>query len=645
MILRKISAQNLKGRTFEHELSKAVAVIGPNFSGKTAIVEAIRLAGIGYIPEVGKKTQATWELSSDAEMTVAAEFSDGEVIRRRFFMKGPTISVENDGIGFDLPLLDPEHYFGLTDSQRTDYVFERIRLPETYSIESVWADLKRLNLGEKHSEAVEIAHRDILDDIGKWFAPKSVVQDALGNALEALREKFTYWNRRAKETQGAVATLTELKVRETNVKAAPANLGADIAQAQKDLAAINQEIGKLTADRDAAERNAGRRKMLQKELDKDRIDYPRMLAQKQEEKVALEKKLVPEPNPEDIEAARRTIASANSTIRGADNAVNVADTDIGAVDTRLKEVAKLKECPYCKTKGTDWKATLRAELLTRKTKAEDDITAAGKLRDKASEDLRDATESLEEMLRAQESNHRLREEIRQLEREIGNLQTDQRAETEKRERYQGEIKELKAGDVGKLNQSIAFAEEKRKGASSRLAELEETRTAEARLQQDLLRATEAEKEHQIAKAHTVLIKAIADLLKDKRESIIAEAFNKLLQVANMVVKSILKSPLVLHENTIGRFAGAKFVPHRVFSGTEKALTYIAIATALSIDAPFKLVLLDEFGRLDSANQATVIARLTHLVNEGVIDQFIVVGTEIPKAALTTSQLQVIHVAP
>jgi ABC-type phosphonate transport system ATPase subunit len=66
---------------------------------------------------------------------------------------------------------------------------------------------------------------------------------------------------------------------------------------------------------------------------------------------------------------------------------------------------------------------------------------------------------------------------------------------------------------------------------------------------------------------------------------------------------------------------------------------------LSIDAPFKLVLLDEFGRLDSANQATVIARLTHLVNEGVIDQFIVVGTEIPKAALTTSQLQVIHVAP
>jgi hypothetical protein len=162
------------------------------------------------------------------------------------------------------------------------------------------------------------------------------------------------------------------------------------------------------------------------------------------------------------------------------------------------------------------------------------------LRDTASEDLRDATESLEEMLRAQESNHRLREQIRQIEREIGNLQTDQRAETEKRERYQGEIKELKAGDVGKLNQSIAFAEEKRKGASSRLAELEETRTAEARLQQDLLRATEAEKEHQIAKAHTVLIKAIADLLKDKRESIIAEAFNKLLQVANMVVKSILK---------------------------------------------------------------------------------------------------------
>lgn len=633
MMLKKISARNVKGQTFEYTLSRAVAIVGMNFEGKSAITDAIRLVCLGHLPEVGKLPKATWELSSGQSMEVCGWFDDGTQIKRDFRDGGRSgVSIGNemfvDSLA-EIPLLDAEHYFKLTDTQRTDYVFDRIRLPEVYSIESIWADLKRLSLGEKHTEAVEKAHREILGDLNKFFGPGAEVQAALGDALEALSDKFSYWNRRAKETIGTVATLTEFKVRETNVKAAPANLGADIAQAQKDLAAINQEIGKLTADRDAAERAAGRRKMLQKDLDKDRIDYPRMLTQKQEEKEALEAGLVPEPEVAEIEEARRTIASANSTISGAENAVSVADTDIGEVDKRLKEIAKLKACPYCKSDGTGWKKMLGAELNERKTKAEKAITEATKIRDKAESQLRDASETLDTLITARGSNQRLREQIHQLEREIGNLQTDQRTDSERRQRYQDEIKELKGADVGKLNQSIAFAEEKRKGASSLIAELEETKTAETRLRQDLLRATEAEQEHQDAVAHKLIVTAIANFLKDKREAIICEAFTKLLQVANMVVKSILKSPLALHENTIGRFAGAKFVPHRVFSGTEKVLTYVSIATALSIDAPLRMPIIDEIGRLHSSLQASVISRLLHLVNEKIIDQFIVIAPEIP----------------
>jgi chromosome segregation ATPase len=643
VILSSVGASNLKGQTFELPLSKAVAIIGPNFSGKTAIIEAIRLALIGYIPEVGKRTQATWGLSSGPEMWVIARFSDGEEIRRRFYMKGPTIAVENDGISFDLPLLHPDHYFGLTDTDRTNYVFSRIRLPEIYSVDSIMAELQNINLEEAHTEAVEKAKRVVVKELHeRCFEGATVLQEPIEKAVELLREKYTYWNRRKTETQGAVTTLTELKTRE-KASAAPADIDGQIAQAQKDLEACNSEKGRLTAERDAAERAAGRRQNLQRELDKDRIDYPRMLAQKQEEKEALEKDLVPEPKPEEIEATRRLIAAAREVMTIADGDVRVADTAIGEVDARLKEIKGLKACPYCKAKGTDWKKPLEAELKERKTNAEQAIKAATKKRDLANDSLRDETETLETLTRAQESNHRLREQIRQIEREIGNLQTDQRAEDQKRQRYQDEIAEIgKPGDVKKLNQAIAFAEEKRVGAATRLSELNGVKQAETRYQHDLLRAMEAEKEHQDAKANLAVVKKFAETLKDKKEAMICEAFTKLMQVANLFTKSILKSPLVLHQNVIGRFEGSKFVPHDTFSGTEKALTYIAIATALSSDAPLRLVLLDEIGRLDVANQGAVINRLLNLVNEGVIDQFILVGTELHQIG-TWKDLQVVEV--
>jgi hypothetical protein len=95
-----------------------------------------------------------------------------------------------------------------------------------------------------------------------------------------------------------VTTLTELKLRsEDETLAAPADLEEQIAALQEELDTINTDKGGLIESRNTAERNAGRRKMLQKELDKDRIDYPRMLQQKQTEKEALEKELVPEPEP------------------------------------------------------------------------------------------------------------------------------------------------------------------------------------------------------------------------------------------------------------------------------------------------------------------------------------------------------------
>lgn len=665
MILKKIVARNVKEQSFEIPLSQAVAIVGPNFAGKSAVIEAIRLGFIGYIPEIGKLPAATWELSSGADMEVTLEFDDLSKICRRFFLRGEKVQAQTqywDGTlkpvtdenhalvkMAGIPLLSAEHYFSLTDTERTNYVFDRIRLPDTYSSDAIIAGIERISLGDDHSELVETAKRDLITELRKFFGPATAptpIQQALNDSVEALREKFTYWNRRQKETQGAVTTLTELKLREKEVSAAPVNLDDDMKAASAELGRINTEKGRVTAERDAAERNAGRRKQLQKLLDADRIDYPRMLVKKQEEKQALESGVVPEPKPEEIERLRGEIQNASEVKQRAQTSFDKQGQVISEAEKGLNELGTLKECPYCKSKAKGWAANLEKELADRKAQAVK-LQAVAETQIGASEGIiRDSSDTLETLLRAQESNHRLREQIRQVEREIGNIQTDQRADGATRDRYTEELKEMpKPADVKKLNQQIANLEEERVATANKLSELNGRKQAETRLQQDLLRASESEQEHQLAKANMAIVKTVADYLKEKKEAIIAESFTKLLQVANTLVKSIMRTPLVLHNNTIGRFSGAKFVPHRVFSGTEKALAYIAIALALSQDSPCKLVMLDEFGRLDPDNQDAVISRLLMLVKEKVIDQFILVGTHVAKSVATVGALQIIEVTP
>jgi hypothetical protein len=185
MILVKVSAQNLKGASFDHALSPRVAIQGPNFSGKTAIFEAIRLALLGHIPEVGKLPKSTWELSSGDRMSVCVTFDNGGSITRVFQAnKTPIVSQDEAGL-FDLPLLNAEHYFSLTDSERTSYVFHHVRLPAVYTPESIIAQLERYSFEDKHSENVETGKAALIKRVRGYFE-KAELQDALTNLVDYL---------------------------------------------------------------------------------------------------------------------------------------------------------------------------------------------------------------------------------------------------------------------------------------------------------------------------------------------------------------------------------------------------------------------------------------------------------------------------
>jgi DNA repair exonuclease SbcCD ATPase subunit len=657
MKLRNIEGRNVKGRTFSHSLSDAVAIIGPNFAGKTAIPDAIRLAFMGHLPEVGKLPKSTWELSGGEEMAVEATFDNEAKLSRRFYLKSGTpasAAYADDGIPVSdletIPLLNADHYFSLTDTQRTNYVFERITLPDTYSSAAIIAGIEQLSLGEAHTEQVEKAKQALVVDVRKCFRGGSI-QDSLTEALELFRQRFTYWNARAKETQGAVRTLTELKLRENEISAESiAAIQRAIAEATEKKEDLDTRKGSLTQRRDGAERNIGQRRQLQKSLDADRTDYPRILEQKRAEKAELEKELLPDPKPEEIEKTRRSIASATQVINNADTAVGLHDKTIGDINRQLEGMSNLTECPYCHAKGKGWKKALEENLIERRTEIEERIRVATESRDRANDVLRDANETLDGLIQAQENNARLRRVIATTDSAIALIERDQVAENEKRTRWTTEISELpKPADVKVLEKELTNLHEERLAVANELSALNGKLNAARSLAQDLKRAAQAQIEHEDANAYVVMVKSIATYLKEKRSAIVTDVFKKLLAVANQLCGEILMTPLSLHEGTIGRWEendrGAKFIPHRVFSGTEKALAYISIAIALSIDAPIRLPILDEFGRLDQNNQREVIRILHDLVKREVIDQFIIVGTDVSGPSDMKEGLQIIEVKP
>jgi DNA repair exonuclease SbcCD ATPase subunit len=626
MVLREIVASGLKGQKFHYQLGEGTIIVGPNDAGKTAVLDAIRFVCRGKFPEVKK---GDWP-----EAIVTGRFDEGAITRSINSKGTVATTVTEQGVedlDLDIPLLDPEHYVGLTDKERTIYVFDRVKLPDSYSVESIIADIERMSMGDQHTEQVQKAKQDLLVELRGCFNEPSV-QECLSNAVEKLRARFTYWNRRCKETQGAVKTLTELKLRE-EATAAPTDLEDQVAVLVKEVASLNLEKGTLRQTMNEAERVVATRKSIKSWLDEDRIDYDTMLTRvraKRNELAGAFERTSDTIMGIDIAELRAELKEAQGELRKNEGDLKVAQTAATEATQALKDLESQTECPYCHSNHKTWKGSVEVILNKRLVEANTSIEARAGMVAGGKARIADLDKRIEQFTQTSAICETQRAELKRLGDEIDRIIRDKDNDTKKRKGWETQLEALKVPDTGKtrIDVRLAEVEEELKRAQVALDELNAKRQAETRLKQDLVRAGEAAQEHEIAAAQLRVTKVVGKLLDEKREAMVCEVFQKLLANANVLTTGILKSPLVLHDNTIGRFAGAEFVSHHWFGGTAKAITYIAIATALSMDSPFKLVLLDEFGRLDEKNQSRLLNRLTAMRRDKMIDQFIVVGTEV-----------------
>ncbi len=640
MLLKKIRASGIKGQDFDYELGAGTAIIGPNSAGKTAILEAVKFLCRGKFPEIKK---GSWP-----EATVEGRFdnpADGmaEQVVRSINSKG---TVQTGGLTdieiLDIPTLDPEYYFGLTDRERVNYVFSRVKLPADFTVDAIVAEIQRLSLGEKHTEEVETAKQAIIVELRDAFYKHSTlktesVQEALSAGVDLCRTRFTYWNKRAKETQGAVTTLTELKLRQKEVSAAPADLNQWILDATKEIGRLNSQKGALKQQIAAIELQEGTRKSLEKYLRSDQTDFDALLGRVRTKKKALTDEF--EPLNErlmkiDIEDLKRQLSEARIENRKSSEAAAVFDNTCAEIEQAIDALEKQDHCPYCQAKSKNWKETARTRLKEQLKKAKATYRLQHGTATASEALMKDLTRKIESFDKDKAEADELKRLIQLGADEIDRITGEKERDAKKRAEWKEQLAQLSGNnvDIGDLDRQLAVTVTALEHMESNLRELNATRTAETKLQHDLVRAGEAAKEHDLAAAQLSVTKAVGKLLDQKREGMVAEVFNTLLKTANKFTDGILKSPLTLTDGTIGRWDGPTFIEHHWFGGTEKALAYIAISIALSATAPFKLVILDEFGRLDQKNQVEVIKRLIALQKESVIDQFVIAGTSLPKGA-------------
>lgn len=172
--------------------------------------------------------------------------------------------------------------------------------------------------------------------------------------------------------------------------------------------------------------------------------------------------------------------------------------------------------------------------------------------------------------------------------------------------------EMRAAD---MEDSIAALREK-------LEELEQQRKRAANQAGDRTRLAQADEAQTKAEAEVSALKVAQSTLATAKAKLIQETMRPLLDRVNQFTTGILDTPLEFRDGEIGRYKAGTWVPVRCFGGTHQAVTHAGIQAALGMQAPARIVIVDELGRFDARNKRRFMENVLKAQREGLLEQFI-----------------------
>ncbi len=321
----------------ELELSPLMAIQGANGSGKTAIIQAIRLSLLGYDPETGKHLNQTRKLIAPnvAEAEIGLSFDSGFAIRRRFGAKSDTQVLPprgeknggecqeriNEETGGLVVSLDLGEFLDLSDEKRRGWLFEH--LPRD-AAELTWETFAEWTDGEGELGGVVRS----LWDTCVQTAPNAVV--GLGSAIEMSHRDYLESDRDRLNQEKVVARGDELE--RTFEKPGVVEPGA-LKELQDRRGSVDQRIGTARAGAEARETIDARHSNAEDKL----AAVMRELDHTEKVRADLVIEIAELPDPEDITELRDDFNASQGPVldvcrRGAELATATADAARSCLD-------------------------------------------------------------------------------------------------------------------------------------------------------------------------------------------------------------------------------------------------------------------------------------------------------------------------
>jgi hypothetical protein len=599
MKLTSVRGRNFKGRDFDFKLGDVTVFTGPNFSGKTAVLDAIRVGLIGYLPRLGKQPGATWKLAGAGELMEVSIDTDTTTLSHAWRPTKTGASYEG-ALPWQTPtvLLDAREYFGMATAERINYVFG---LTDPATLGYTDGDLlKKLDdlevlptkvsrpLVVKLVEGAKASIRDRKDAIPAW----------LGKFIDSLKAEQKVCAQQLKRLQADTAGQQA-----ASAESAPPDVSVELKTAVARRDAFAADLAAAQARASAEATATARRAAIESEI--------ASLPKEWSEMALLKSQL------DEIPAVQT--GSATSVVSERKRLLAAARADLADSLDLQKKVGFETTCPKCGTSVLN--SWLADEIAKRQSavqswqsgvaEAEYVLTTALS-EDAANEQRRRELQSSLTTLREQQSRlNRLRAELAGL-----SLVVSEPVDTAKMSARLAELN----GNVSALQlKNQAFEAYKQSSARADAATAEQVKLSVS------------------VELYKLAVKEVVAF----QERLVGKAFNTLLEKARLFTDGILLSPLVYRDGELGRMEGERFVSWEVFSGCEEALALSGLSVALAQHAPCKVVIIDELGRMTGENKRKLLARMVELVSAGQIDHFF--GCDVDNADLEIPGVNIIKI--
>ena len=610
MKIDKLHVGNFKGKNRAYEFGAINVVVGDNWSGKTTVLNAIRVGLLGHDPKLGARNSDTFKLASGAKMGVELDFGGKLKLQRVWTESRGSIRFEtkSDIEKFSVPpvLLDVREYFSMSGPKRREYVMGMIA--GKVDDAAIEAKIKAIPVDGDATKQREV--NEILEEFEYWCGDrdehKTPVSEWIGDLLAIANQNRI--SERTAKIKEMTAILTQIAdARAAAPVAKPADQTADLKGFRAERDELQTKLGQA--------REAVRR---YDQSERARLELAAIDPTKIEGKIAtltLELKKLEKAKPSPTEqslAPKIKLLISKKAICEAD--MRAANGKKAELEKAIEKALGSKCCPTCGSEN-DF-AEYRSAYIKKLTGEIEALKAEGSTLLRRGVEIATELEEATEKEKKIEASDKARSKW---ESDVTNVKADITVEKSKLESYQYRkslIAEVMlpspmpdAFEVAILaqDQAIAAAED----MQSRREELLKREAAE----------TMAEAGRKELEAQVAVAREWVKILTELQTKLIDGAFLKFVENVRKFTDGLLGFTLEYRDGEIGYIRDGTWVGHDTFSGSEQALVYAGLGVALAQASDVKVVMIDEV-LLTGDNKKKIAKRMYELVVDGIIDQFI-----------------------